>query len=208
MNTPGTVIDLVAGFNADKGTTYTRADLLGAHISEFMKYIASEIKIVSERLTDLTGNYHAQITGKGTILRHTPKNKQKMLMYNPVFIKAESDVYSTLFNPKYLEIGDFEGVNYWQSLDNPTKVAVKPNILNVTNGESKNAANQTIDYVLGILFDVEALGVTTQFDYASTTPMNSAGGYFNTYYHWKFNDYVDYTENMILFVLGEGGTGA
>lgn len=54
-------------------------------------------------------------------------------------------------------------------------------------------------------FDEEAVGVMPQFDYASTTPFNSAGGYYNMYMHWRFNSYCDYTENAILFVLGEGG---
>ena len=44
-----------------------------------------------------------------------------------------------------------------------------------------------------------------QFDYASTTPFNSAGGYYNMYNHWRFNSYCDYTENAVLFVLGAGG---
>ena len=208
MNTTGCVRDLVAEFNTKFGTTYTRAQLLSTYVTDFMKFVASQIKVASEQITDMSAMYHAQITGKGKILRHTPKGRQKMIMYNPIFIEAESQVYSGLFNPQYLDIGRFEGVNFWQSKLDPTRVNVKANYLNVTTGESANSAGQNIPFVLGLLFDEEALGIMPQFDYASTTPMNSAGGYFNTYYHWKFNSYVDFTENMILFVLGEGGAPA
>ena len=202
-----TEIDLVDEYNTDHNTTYTRAQLLTTYIDDFMKYVAAKIKIYSELITDMRTDFHANITGMSKILRHTPKERQKMIMYNPVFIEAESEVYSGLFNPQYLDIGTFEGVNFWQDPLSPTAINCKPNILNVANGQSATAAAAvSIDYVLGLLFDEEALGIMPQFDYASTTPFNSAGGYYNNFLHWRFNSYNDYTENAILFVLGAGGS--
>lgn len=201
-----TEVDLVAEFNAKKGTKYTREQLLGTYISDFMKFVAAQIKIYSDYLTDNTSIYHANLSGQNKILRHTPKERQKMIMYNPIFVESESEVYSTLFNPQYLDIGTFEGVNYWQSATTPTEIKAKPNILDVATGASKiNDLQIDLPYVLGILFDEEMMGVLPQFDYASTTPFNSAGGYYNMYMHWRFNSYVDYTENAVLFVLGAGG---
>lgn len=201
-----TEVDLVAEYNNEYGTQYTRAQLLSTHIESFMKFVAAEIKIYSSRLTDMSTMYHANLTGYNKIMRHTPKERQKMVMYEPIFIKTQAEVYSGLFNPDYLDIGSFEGVNYWQSQATPTSIKVKPNILDVATGASKDAdAAVEIDYVLGILFDEEACGVMPQFDYSSTTPFNSAGGYYNMYMHWRFNSYCDYTENAVLFVMGEGG---
>lgn len=202
-----TEIDLVDEYNTDHSTTYTRAQLLTTYVEDFMKYVAAKIKVYSELIKDMRSDFHANITGMSKILRHTPKERQKMIMYNPIFIEAESEVYSGLFNPQYLDIGTFEGVNFWQDPLSPTSINCKPNILNVANGQSANAAAAvSIDYVLGILFDEEAVGVMPQFDYASTTPFNSAGGYYNNFLHWRFNSYVDYTENAVLFVLGAGGS--
>lgn len=201
-----TEVDLVAEYNTRFGTQYTRAQLLSTYMPEFMKFLAAQIKVYSERLTDMSGIYHANLSNYDMIPRHSPKSRQKMIMYNPIFIEAESQVYSSLFNPQYLEIGAFEGVNYWQDIKDPTKIIAKPNILNVNTGASQDAAaNVTIPFVLGMLYDEEALGIMPQFDYASTTPFNSAGGYYNMYIHWRFNTYNDFTENAILFVLGEGG---
>ena len=201
-----TEVDLVAEYNNEYGTQYTRAQLLSTYIESFMKFVAAEIKIYSSRLTDMTTSYHANLTGYNKIMRHTPKERQKMVMYEPIFIKTQAEVYSGLFNPKYLDIGSFEGVNYWQSQSTPTAINVKPNILDVATGASKDAETAVdLDYVLGILFDEEACGVMPQFDYSSTTPFNSAGGYYNMYMHWRFNSYCDYTENAVLFVLGQGG---
>ena len=201
-----TEVDLVAEYNNEYSTQYTRAQLLSTYIESFMKFVAAEIKIYSSRLTDMSTLYHANLTGYNKIMRHTPKERQKMVMYEPIFIKTQAEVYSGLFNPEYLDIGSFEGVNYWQSQSTPTAINVKPNILNVADGSSKNAeAAVELDYVLGILFDEEACGVMPQFDYSSTTPFNSAGGYYNMFMHWRFNSYCDYTENAVLFVMGEGG---
>lgn len=200
-----TVVDLVAEYNAEFGTSYSRAELLGAHLQSFMQFTASTIKTYSSRLTDMNSIYHANLSGYKPIMRHTPKEKQKMIMYEPLFIKTEAQVYSALFNPKYLDIGSFEGVNYWQSQTEPTAIHVKPNVLDVATGASKNATTEVdLDYVVGVLFDTDACGVMPQFDYASTTPFNSAGGYYNMYNHWRFNSYNDFTENAVLFVLGEG----
>ena len=201
-----TEVDLVAEYNNEYGTQYTRAQLLSTYIESFMKFVAAEIKIYSSKLTDMSTLYHANLTGYNKIMRHTPKERQKMVMYEPIFIKTQAEVYSGLFNPEYLDIGSFEGVNYWQSQSTPTSINVKPNILDVATGASKDADTAVnLDYVLGILFDEEACGVMPQFDYSSTTPFNSAGGYYNMYMHWRFNSYCDYTENAVLFVMGEGG---
>lgn len=201
-----TVIDLVSAYNERFGTTYTRAQLLSTYITSFMQFVASQIKIYSERLTDRSIIYHANLSNYKPIPRHSPKARQKMIMYNEIFIEAQAMVYSSLFNPQYLEIGDFEGVNYWQTISSPTSINVKPNILNVNTGSSQDAAAAVeLPYVLGLLYDEEALGVMPQYDYASTTPFNSAGEYYNMFMHWRFNTYNDFTENAILFVMGDGG---
>lgn len=201
-----TVVDLAEAYNVKFGTSYTRAQLLSTYLQSFMQFVASTVKIWSERLTDMSASNHANLTGYPVIMRHTPKARQKMVMYNPIFIETQAQVYSQIFNPEYLEIGNFEGVNYWQNPKDPTAINIKPNILNVATGTSVDAsAAVEIDYALGLLYDEDALGVIPQFDYSSTTPFNSAGGYYNLFMHWRFNSYNDFTENAVLFTIGEGG---
>lgn len=202
------VVDLAAGFNAENGTSYTRAQLLSTYAEEFSKYMAAEVQIWSDRLTDRSVSYHANLTGYAPIPRHTPKDRQRMIMYGPLFTKEKANVFSSLFNPQYLNIGDFESVNYWQSQESPTQIQVTPNVLDVATGQSKTGNAVTIPYAVGLLYDEEALGVMAKFEYASATPFNSAGGYFNLFLHWLFKMYADYTENAVLFVIGDGGAAA
>lgn len=202
----GMAVDLVAAYNAEEGfnPALSRAECLSeTHIEGFMKFVASYIKVLSDKMTDYTSNYHLSITGYNAILRHTPKERQKMIMYSPIFTKMKTSVYSTLFNPEYLDIGEFEGVNFWQSQDYPEAIKVyKPNILDASTGQSADGADVDLDFVLGVLFDDEAIGVMPQFDYSATSPMNAAGGYFNNFVHSRFSSYNDFTENAVLLYLG------
>lgn len=208
----GTVVDLIEGYNKRNGTALTREEVLNKdNITSYMQYMAAQIKIWSGRLQDMSAlNHVSKINGVAEpILRHTPKSMQKMVMYAPSFIEAESMVYSSLFNPSYLGIGSFEGINYWQSQETPTAINVTPVVLDAdTLTAEKAGAATTYDYVLGMLYDVEFMGATPQFEYSSTTPFNSAGGYWNVYNHWRFNSWTDYTENAVLFILGPGGAPA
>lgn len=202
------VVDLVAEYNKFFGTAYTREQLLSTNVESFMQYVASEVMVYSDRLADMnTGTYHANVDGGPLIQRHTPKERQRMIMYSPIFRRAETLVYSGLFNPQYLQIGDFEGVNFWQSQKEPEKINITPGILNTTTGATVKGNAVSLDYVLGILYDEEGLGWVPVFDRAVSTPLNAAALYWNTYYHWLFSAYNDYTENAVVFILGEGGAG-
>ena len=57
-----------------------------------------------------------------------------------------------------------------------------------------------------MLYDIEFMGVLPQFDYSSVSPFNSAGGYWNEFYHWRFLNFTDFTENHVLFIMGAGGS--
>ena len=62
-----------------------------------------------------------------------------------------------------------------------------------------------LDYVLGILYDEDAVMIDYQFDSAYTTPIEARKGYRNTFWHMRKNAISDLTENGILFYLGAGG---
>lgn len=207
------VIDLVSAYNNTHGTSYTREQLLTTYIDDFMPYVAGEIQVVSSRLTDMSVNYHANITTYNDspvqgINRHTPRQNQRMIMYTPAFTRMRARVFPTLFNPQYLNIGVFEGVNYWQSQSDPMSMEATPVILNTVSGEAVKGSQTSIDYVLGILFDEEFIGALSKFRRSSVTPYNSAGSYYNIFTHWLFNNYTDYTENAVIFILGSGGVAA
>ena len=194
--------DLVYDFNVAFNTSYTREQLLTTYATDFWKFVAAEIKNDSERMSDMTAYHHEHLTGYDPIIRHTPKDRQKLIVYGPAFNAEKAYVFSTLFNPQYLDIATTEEVTHWQSKDYPAAISITPSILNTSTGEANAGDPVAIPYVLGVLFDEEALGIMPKFDSAGSI-YNPYGEYTNMVWHWLYKSYCDYTENGIVYVLGD-----
>ena len=194
--------DLVYDFNVAFNTSYTREQLLTTYATDFWKFVAAEIKNDSERMSDMTAYHHQHLDGYDPIIRHTPKDRQKLVVYGPAFNQEKAYVFSTLFNPQYLDIATTEEVTHWQSKDYPAAIDITPSVLNSTTGEANAGDPVSIPYVLGVLFDEEALGIMPKFDSAGSI-YNPYGEYTNMVWHWLYKSYCDYTENGIVYVLGD-----
>ena len=205
---PGSVVNLTAAFNTEFGTSYTAAQLLSTYLKEFMEFFTARVKIDSDRLTNRSVNYHwspaKQIDGVDYyLLRHTPKEKQKLFLYAPIFAKVQSYVFPEIFNPQYLRIENYEGVNFWQNENAPMSIEVTPAIPDTSSPASQTAgAKVALDNVLGVLFDEDALMVDYQLDTALSTPVEARKHYRNVWYTYAKNSICDFTEKGILYYLG------
>lgn len=198
-------VDLTAEFNKKNGTKYTRNQLLTTYKKDFMAFTIARIKLDSEKLTERSTKYHANIKNYNPIMRFTRKENQRLLMLSEFWIDSTTQVLPWVFDDKELRIENKELVNWWQSADEPSVIKITPSILDVSTGYAKKAEKEVnLPYVLGVLYDRRAMGVQYQFDYADTTPFNSAGGYWNMYVHSRKNYWNNYTHNGILYVMGEG----
>lgn len=197
-------VDLTQEYNTEHGTTFTGLQLRTTQAKDFVPWFVAYVQNLSDCMTERSTMFHANFTGQD-ILRFTPKGYQKFIMLNSFWKQAQTSVLSAAFNDKYLKIADVEFVNYWQSIKDPEQIKIKPNILDLTTGESKDATtNVELPYVLGCIFDRRAVGVNYQFTKTITTPVNAAGDYYNTYVHYRKNYWNNYTHNGVVFVMGEG----
>lgn len=196
-------IDLTNEYNTEHGTKYTGLQLRTTYAKEFVPWFVAYVQNLSDCMTERSTMYHANFAGQD-ILRFSPKEYQKFIMLNSFWKQAQTSVLSAAFNDKYLKIANVEFINYWQSIKNPEQIKIKPNILDLTTGESKDAAtNIELSYVLGCIFDRRAVGVNYQFTKTITTPVNAAGDYYNTYVHYRKNYWNNYTHNGVVFVMGD-----
>ena len=206
LNDLGTyVVDLVAEFNDYMGNpspALTRADCFSpTYIEKFFENNLRVISDIQDKMTERSALYHYSPTNLPTeILRHTPKEKQRFMVYGPFFKFMETMVNPNLFHEISMETT--EQVSYWQSITSPSEVKVTPNEMDLTTGNSVNGTAQSIDYVVGLLYDIDALGVNRQLDAVGATPLNVRGRYTNTWYTCRFLGLNDYSENAVLFVLG------
>ena len=197
-------VDLTQEYNTEHGTTYTGLQLRTTYAKDFVPWFVAYVQNLSDCMTERSTMYHANFTGQ-EILRFTPKEYQKFIMLNSFWKQAQTSVLSAAFNDKYLKIAGVEFVNYWQSIKEPEQIKIKPNILDLATGESKDATTDVeLPYVLGCIFDRRAVGVNYQFTKTITTPVNAAGDYYNTYVHYRKNYWNNYTHNGVVFVMGEG----
>lgn len=205
----GGAIDMTAAFNAwNGGTTYTRAQLLSTYRKEFLGFYVATVKKLSNALTNRSMKYHwsPSKTINGVtyeLLRHTPKSKQKLIMYRPFWIEAESLVLPEIFNDQYLKMDNFEAVDFWQDELVPAGINITPAIPDTSDPTTQIAGTAvSLDYVLGVLYDEDAMMVDYQLDSSYSTPVEARKQYRNIWWHFKKNAINDFTENGILLYMG------
>lgn len=217
IKTLGTVVDLTAAYNARFSTSYTGAQLRTTYLKEFLAFFISEFKIVSNMMTKRSLYYHAapKLTladGDHYILRHTPKSEQRFMMYTPLWEQAKAQVMPEIFNTEYLKPEQFESVDFWQtfSLADSDKAAIDfkvtvPGWLEdmITGGQTTTdtAYEFASDYVLGVLFDKDAVLTDFQFEAARTTYPEARKNYVNTWFDFGLGAVGDPTENFVVFVM-------
>lgn len=208
--------NLTSEFNTFYGTTYTSAQLRSAYLKDFLAFFVATVKADSDFLEERDTKAHWPVPktiGGDTynILRHTPKNRQKLALYAPLFRMAESLVLPEIFNPNYLSIENYEGVNYWQTdntdLTRPS-IDIIPAITDAdttsaTYGQQIAGAEVKLDYVVGFLFDQEACLAELQLENARTTPVEARKGYRNTWNTFAKNMISDPTEKAILYYMAD-----
>lgn len=193
-------INLLALYNQMNGSTLKVADVFKAvNFESFVKFAFSTINTIADLMTDRNTLFSSQLTDY-TVIRHTPKDRMKFYLYTDLVNKINSEVYSSVFNPDFLKLVDFERVNFWQSALNPSQISTKPNIL-YKDGTVKAASETTISNLFGVLFDEEAAGYTTVNEWSQPSPFNARGGYYNQFWHFTDRYWNDFTENAVIFFI-------
>lgn len=193
-------VNLLRLYNDEKGTTLKITDLFKSeNFESFVKFAFSTINTIAGLMTDRNTLFSSQLTDY-PILRHTPKDRMKFYLYTDLVNKINSEVYSSVFNPDFLKLVDFERVNYWQSALSPSGINVSPTVLK-KDGSLYPANADVIENVFGVLFDEEAAGYTTVNQWSQPTPFNARGGYYNQFWHFTDRYWNDFTENVVVFYI-------
>lgn len=194
----GNCINVLQAYYDETGVQLTPATMYNNdNYIEFTKWLYSFINTLTDKMSERTVKYHINVTGK-EVMRHTPANRLKAYMLNNVMNKIDSTVLSTIFNPDKLKMIDFEKVSFWQNIDHPEQVSAKPTYLKPDGTLKTETSAVSNAHVLGVLFDEEALGMTTLSTWMQSTPMNARGGYYNIFYHFRQCTWNSFDENGIV----------
>ena len=213
LTTYGTkVVNLTYEFNQKYGTSYTSAQLRTTYLKEFLAFFVSTFKTYSKNMKYRSLNYHVDMpeTVNGEtyhLLRHTPYSRQRVILYEPLFIDAETMVLPEIFRPEYLDLQtQYYGVQWWQNENAPSAIDVVPSIPDLNSvstyyGEQVTGTRVQLDYVVGLIFDEDAIMTDFQLDDVNTTPLEARKRFRNTWYAMKRNLINDFTEKAILFTM-------
>lgn len=208
---PGSVVNLTYEYNQEFNTNLLTADLLSTYLKEFLAFMVARIKLDSRMMEHRTVNYHwtpPKNNGAGNplaLLRHTPRERQRLYLYEPLFIKSSAYVLPEIFNPEYLAMSQYQGVDYWQTPDGGMSINVTPAVIETDNTDPDygtvvaGSAVETV--VVGMLTDVDGLMTNFQAEIARSTPIEARKGYRNVWTTFLRNNMIDQTENTIIYVM-------
>ena len=210
---PGSVINLTEEFNNANDTNYSTDDLLHLYFDDFLAFFIEVVKTTVMRLEHRSVLYHwtppkTDDAGNDLVLlRHTPRDRQKMLLYKPFVISAEANVMPKIFNTEYLKIENYEGVDFWQFEDPSlaSSINVTPAIPDDNGGQVQGDA-VNLPLVLGVLFDEDAVLVDTILERSETTPLEARKLYRNIWLHYSYNSINDFTEKGVIFIMKDPET--
>lgn len=194
------IVHLLTEYNDQTGLTLTAQSIYQPdNFTSFMQWVYARIANISRMMTERSEMYQTVINEKH-VMRHTPANKQKVYLYSKAMDQFDAMVKANSFHDNYLKYTDYEGVNFWQSIETPDSINVTPVYTSTTGIATTGEAVEQAG-IFGVIFDEEALGYAQVNNWAAVTPFNAKGGYWNTYDHVNFRAIMDMSEKGVLLLL-------
>lgn len=179
-------IKLVTEFNAATGGSVTAANALTN--KDFLNFAFRRINEHIDYFQDMSVLFN-----DGSATRHTPKQDIRIKLLSPFVRAAETVTQYAAFHDTLVDVdGVYTPVSYWQSPSNRSQVIAQ---------RASDDTSTTVSNVIGVMHDRDALGIYQLWEEVSTSPLNSAGLYYNQYYHEKNLWFNDLSENFVIFTL-------
>lgn len=194
-------IHLLTEYNTLTGNSYTVQDIYTPSVFPgFVKWMYARVAELTDLFTANSTMFQTVISGK-PILRHTPLEMQRVYMYSPFLRQIEARVLADTYHDGFLRYSDVESLPYWQSIQSKDTVKVTP-VYTGTDGAVVTAGSAvTVENVVGLIFDRDAMGMTILDRRVLSTPVNTKGLYRNLHVHCKQRVVFDSTEKCALLTL-------
>lgn len=197
----GHVIHLLTEYNTATGLTLTKTTVRQpANYPAFIKWCYARVEQISRMFTERSQLFQQVITGK-PIMRHTPVEDQKIYLDADLLSHIRSEVLSSTYNDSYLSMADTVGVNFWQSINSPSAVNVKPVYVDATGATTVAGSAQNVTDIAGVIFDRDCLGYNIKEDNLEYSPYNADGRYRNMFRHLNYQYCQDVTEKAVLLLI-------
>ena len=188
-------------YNSDTGSSLTSTTVYSpSNFPDFVYWLYAKLETLAGLMSERSMIFQINVAGK-PINQHTERQNLKVKMYAPFMNAINARVRANTFDNTYLKMADTEPINFWQNILDPSSINCTPTYL--TESGILTTAQSAVEEsgVIGVMYDVDAMGVVTQKERALATPMNAKGAYSNIWYHWVQKWFTDFTEKGIVIVL-------
>lgn len=158
---------------------------------DFIRFAAFEMGLIKDRLNKISRLYN--IGGKA---RFTPNDKLHCVLLSEFANASKVFLQSDTFNKELVSLPNAETVTYWQASGTDYAFGTTSKI-DVVTAENHDV---TVEGVLGVMFDREALGVAN-IDRRVTTNYNAKAEFYNNFYKFDAGYFNDFDENFIVFFV-------
>ena len=205
-NNTDRVVHLLTEYNTVTGMANTEGEytsetiMLPDNFAPFMKWVYARIASVASLFREMSVKFQTTLNSQ-PVPRHTPYEKQKMYMLAQDRYSIDARVLADTFHDNYLKYADVETVNFWQGIDTPDKLIVKPTYTNTSGVVTTAGSAITQTGVFAVLFDEDAMGWSMVHKRVLATPINPRGLYMNYWYSMRLRCFSDNTEKGVVFLL-------
>ena len=194
------VFHALTKYNAETGLAMTAKTIMNpADFRPFMIWLSAEMKTLKENLAVRGTRCHGDFTGK-VVNRHTDAADLRFYLVSKFgnYFEANGGEF---FHPEKAELGDYEKVTFWTDPENPMTIKGSAEGVNADGTSKFTLTNKTVENVLGIMMDIDTLGIVPVDQSSAMEPLNARYLFRNGWNHYTFKTPVDFTENAILILL-------
>jgi len=186
-------VNLLALYNANKDVEEQLEPEEAILNPDFIRFASYMISLYKDRMSKISTLFN--IGGKE---RFTPADSVVTVLLSDFSSAVDVYLQSDVFNKELTSLPKHETVPYWQgsgteyAFEDVSKIHVKTS--------SKNEVE--VNGILGVMFDVNAVGVAN-LDRRVTTHYNAKAEFYTNYYKMDAGYYNDLNENFIVFFIGQ-----
>lgn len=191
---------LLTEYNLATNQTLTNQTVMQAgNFEAFVRWMYAEVAQIV-RLMGEHSNMFQTVINSQNVLRHSEPENIRIAMLSPFMDYINSMVLAVTYHDNYMKYPTYEGINFWQSIRNPSSVSITP-VYTSTAGAVKNGSAVAQSAVIGVIHDKDALGYTITNPVTATTPLNAKGLYWNTFISARFKTVMDNSEKAVVLLL-------
>lgn len=187
-----TKIHLVTEFNANTGSSLTSATAL--YNKDFLRYCVFRMKQVATRLS-----VYSTLFNLGGTEKHTPRDMLRIVLHETLDAGVSAFLQSDTFHDELVKLPVADVVPFWQGTGTSYALADTSKINVEVLDKTGTKQSVTEDYIVGVMFDRDALGVT---GYNRRVPSKwvAKAEFYNYWYKEDAGYFNDYNENFVVFL--------